>query len=76
MIANCIRRYDKRLEKMYTRIKQRHKKAGKTKGIAHLIANCAVAREVSMLIYNILKYKREYYKNPDDYQEYKASHNR
>lgn len=73
MIANCIRRYDKRLEKMYTRIKQRHKKAGKTKGIAHLIANCAVAREVSMLIYNILKYKREYYKNPDDYQEYKAS---
>jgi transposase len=73
MIANCIRRYDERLKSLYTRLKERHIKAGKTKGIAHLIANCAVAREVSILIYNILKYNRKYYKSKDDYKAYKAS---
>lgn len=73
MIANCIRRYDERLKSLYTRVKGRHISAGKTKGIAHLIANCAVAREVSILIYNILKYNRIYYQNPDDYKAYKAS---
>ena len=83
MIANCIRRYDQRLKALYTRVKGRHQKAGKTKGVAHLIANCAksngrlrltaVAREVSILIYNILKYNRRYYKNPGDYKAYKAS---
>ena len=83
IIANCIRRYDQRLKALYTRVKGRHVSAGKTKGVAHLIANCAksngrlrltaVAREVSILIYNILKYNRRYYKNPEDYKAYKVS---
>jgi transposase len=73
MIANCIRRYDKRLEALYNRVKGRHQKAGKPKGVAHLIANCAVAREVSILIYNILKYNRKYYQEKEDYKAYKAS---
>ena len=73
MIANCLRRYDERLKALYTRIKQRHISAGKTKGVAHLIANCAVAREVSILIYNILKHNRKYYKNPGDYKAYRTS---
>ena len=73
ILANCIRRYDERLKGIYTRVKGRHMSAGKPKGVAHLIANCAVAREVSILIYNILKYKRQYYKNRDDYKAYKDS---
>lgn len=73
MIANCIRRYDQRLKALYNRVKGRHMKAGKPKGVAHLIANCAVAREVAMLIYNILKDNRKYYQKKEDYKAYKLS---
>jgi transposase len=73
MVANCIRRYDERLKALYTRVKGRQMSAGKTKGVAHLIANCAVAREVSVLIYNLLKHNRKYYKSPDDYKAYRTS---
>jgi len=73
MVANCTRRYDERLKNLYHRVKGRHIAAGKPKGVAHIIANCAVAREVAILVYNILKYKRKYYKDPNDYKAYKLS---
>jgi transposase len=73
MIANCARRYDERLKNLYQRVKGRHINSGKPKGIAHIIANCAVAREIAILVYNILKYNRKYYQNPKDYKDYKAS---
>lgn len=75
MAANCTRRYDERLKNLYHRVKQRHISAGKPKGVAHIIANCAVAREVAILVYNILKYNRKYFKKKEDYKTYKASLN-
>ena len=72
-IANCARRYDKRLKGLYQRVKQRHIGAGKPTGIAHLIANCAVAREIAVLIYSILKENRPYFENQKDYKAYRAA---
>lgn len=70
MIANCIRRYDPRLKNLYLRVKERHLSAGKPKGIAHTIANCAVAREVALLIYWILKDNRPYFLDKADFKAY------
>jgi len=72
MTANCARRYDDRLKRLYHRVKGRHISAGKSKGVAHIIANCAVAREVAILIYWILKENRPYFKNPADYKAYQV----
>lgn len=72
MAGNCARRYDDRLKRLYHRVKKRHLSAGKSKGVAHIIANCAVAREVAILIYWILKENRPYFKNPADYKAYQA----
>lgn len=73
MIANCARRYDERLKGLYTRVKERHLKAGKPKGVAHIIANCAVAREIALLIYCILKENRPYFPSQVDYRAYQAA---
>lgn len=72
MIANCARRYDERLMGLYHRVKQRHITAGKPKGVAHIIANCAVAREVACLIYSILAEERPYFLSKADYLAYRA----
>lgn len=72
LIGNCARRYDPRLKNLYLRIKERHLRAGKPKGIAHIIANCAVAREIAVLIYRILSENRPYFKDSTDYKAYRA----
>lgn len=72
MIANCARRKDDRLNALYQRVKERHLLAGKPKGIAHIIANCAVAREIAVLIYWILKDNRPYFKEKADLKAYRA----
>lgn len=73
LIANCARRKDERLKNLYQRVKVRHQKAGKPPGIAHQIANCAVAREVARLIYSILSENRKYFSNPADYRAFRAA---
>lgn len=72
LIANCTRRYDPRLQSLYQRIKERHIRAGKPPGIAHTIANCAVAREIALIIYHILKENRPYFLEAALYKAYKA----
>ncbi len=67
MIGNCTRRHDERLMNLYQRVKGRHIAAGKPKGIAHIIANCAVAREIAVLIYHILTDNRRYFLSKADY---------
>jgi transposase len=54
MIANCLRRYDERLKGLYNRVKGRHIKAGKTTGVAHLIANCAGAPLLRPVLFYML----------------------
>ena len=71
-IGNCARRYDSRLEGLCHRVKQRHINAGKPTGIAHLIANCAVAREIAVLRNAILTENRPYFLDPKDYRAYQA----
>ena len=72
MIGNCTRRYDPRLGSLYHRVKGRHIAVGKPNGIAHIIANCAVAREIALLIYHILTENRPYFLDKADYDAYKA----
>jgi hypothetical protein len=60
------------LNALYHRVKQRHQKAGKPKGIAHIIANCAVAREIAVLIYWILLENRPDFKEKADFLAYRA----
>jgi hypothetical protein len=60
------------LNALYHRVKERHLQAGKPKGIAHIIANCAVAREIAVLVYWILKDNRPYFKEKADLKAYRT----
>lgn len=71
LVADCIRKYDPKLKDLYQRIKEKHKPQGKK--IAHLIAVCAVAREVATLIWAVVKFQRPYFLKQEDYKEFVAS---
>ena len=73
LIAHHARRKDERLKNLYQRVKQRHIQAGKPKGVAHIIASCAVAREAARLIYAIFKENRKYFSSKADYKAFLAA---
>lgn len=71
LVADCIRKYDPRLKDLYQRVKNRHKSQGKK--IARLVGACAVAREVAMLIWAVVKFQRPYFLQQEEYRKFVAS---
>ncbi|MFQ5868102.1 MAG: transposase [bacterium] len=71
LVADCIRKYDPKLKDLYQRVKNRHKSQGKK--IARLVGACAVARELAMLIWAVVKFQRPYFLQQEEYKKFVAS---